>query len=303
MARSRLEVEEGLRRYLDPHDTFREEAYQFDIKMRRIDIPPRVQEHVGDITINATVEAVMESRLSAFVEGMKARYDWIGNWAVAGRSSGWLVLESHDAMLDQDAELQPEDLPEARRRLRNLDEIDWHVRESKRELKRELGAVEFWRTAVPGRLPGRKGWDPRDTKMSGRKDWDPRKRRPGMIIPQIGEQITDYLDAYLEAALWSETDPETEEPLDKNYTTQDIAPDTMEKLISDAFDFMEKNYEDVGDRLKQAGHDFWLTRNGHGAGFWDGDWPEPEASRLTRSSKEFGEVTLVVGDDGKIHAL
>ena len=21
-------------------------------------------------------------------------------------------------------------------------------------------------------------------------------------------------------------------------------------------------------------HDFWLTRNGHGAGFWDGDWPE-----------------------------
>lgn len=21
----------------------------------------------------------------------------------------------------------------------------------------------------------------------------------------------------------------------------------------------------------QAGHDFWLTRNGHGAGFWDGD--------------------------------
>ena len=26
-----------------------------------------------------------------------------------------------------------------------------------------------------------------------------------------------------------------------------------------------------------AGHDFWLTRNGHGAGFWDGDWIAPVA--------------------------
>ena len=26
------------------------------------------------------------------------------------------------------------------------------------------------------------------------------------------------------------------------------------------------------DELARAGTDFWLTRNGHGAGFWDGDW-------------------------------
>jgi len=35
----------------------------------------------------------------------------------------------------------------------------------------------------------------------------------------------------------------------------------------------------------QAGHDFWLTRNGHGAGFWDGDWPET-GDALTEASKE-----------------
>lgn len=51
-----------------------------------------------------------------------------------------------------------------------------------------------------------------------------------------------------------------------------------------------------------AGHDFWLTRSGHGAGFWDGDWPEPAASTLDKASKEFGNVDLYVGDDGQIHA-
>jgi hypothetical protein len=49
----------------------------------------------------------------------------------------------------------------------------------------------------------------------------------------------------------------------------------------------------------QGGHDFWLTRNGHGAGFWDGDWPEEVGKRLTEASKKYGEVYLYV-QDGKI---
>jgi hypothetical protein len=56
----------------------------------------------------------------------------------------------------------------------------------------------------------------------------------------------------------------------------------------------------VGER---AGHDVWLTRNGHGCGFWDGDWSEPAATRLTKASKKFGEFNLLVGDDGKIHGI
>ncbi|MDH1266753.1 hypothetical protein N5C81_03870 [Rhizobium pusense] len=51
-----------------------------------------------------------------------------------------------------------------------------------------------------------------------------------------------------------------------------------------------------------AGHDFWLTRCDHGAGFWDGDWPEPAASALTEASKEFGNIDLYVGDGGQIYA-
>jgi hypothetical protein len=34
-------------------------------------------------------------------------------------------------------------------------------------------------------------------------------------------------------------------------------------------------------------HDFFLTRNGHGAGFWDGDYKNGE--KLTEIAKSFGE--------------
>ncbi len=44
------------------------------------------------------------------------------------------------------------------------------------------------------------------------------------------------------------------------------------------------------DRLKQAAHDFWRTRNGHhGAGFWDGDWPK-YGDKFTRIAQSYGEA-------------
>jgi len=52
---------------------------------------------------------------------------------------------------------------------------------------------------------------------------------------------------------------------------------------------------------EKAGHDFWLTRNGHGAGFWDGDWQEPAGAELSKASKAFGEINLYVSDDGKLY--
>jgi hypothetical protein len=43
--------------------------------------------------------------------------------------------------------------------------------------------------------------------------------------------------------------------------------------------------------------DVYLTRNGHGAGFWDGDWPV-SGEFLTAASKMLGESTPYRGDDG-----
>jgi len=42
---------------------------------------------------------------------------------------------------------------------------------------------------------------------------------------------------------------------------------------------------------EQTGHDFWLSRNGHGAGFFDGDYKEGDA--LQRAARSFGSVDCV----------
>jgi hypothetical protein len=111
--------------------------------------------------------------------------------------------------------------------------------------------------------------------------------------------------AMLEAALWSSNDESDEgggEPLDKNYGIEDIATPSLNALAAEAEEFQRDMSDEIGDQEEQAGHDFWLTRNGHGAGFWDGDWPEPAATKLTKESKAYGNIDLYVGDDGKIYA-
>ena len=52
------------------------------------------------------------------------------------------------------------------------------------------------------------------------------------------------------------------------------------------------------DVWELAAHDFILTRNNHGAGFWDGDWSEPMATKLTDLCKEFGEIDVYISEYG-----
>ena len=118
-------------------------------------------------------------------------------------------------------------------------------------------------------------------------------------------KLDDFTRAYIECALWSTDDESTEqggEPLDENYTVEDIARETLARMAADCQAFQEKHGELIGGETERAGHEFWLTRNGHGAGFWDGDWEEPAAKTLTDAAHAFGEFDLYVGDDGKIYS-
>lgn len=111
--------------------------------------------------------------------------------------------------------------------------------------------------------------------------------------------------AYIEAALWSSNDESDEqggEPLDANYGVDDIAPKTLARILNDCEAFQQDHADDIGSGLERAGHDFWLTRNGHGAGFWDGDWEDEIGQRLTEASDVYGSVDLYVGDDGLIYS-
>ena len=110
------------------------------------------------------------------------------------------------------------------------------------------------------------------------------------------------LKHYIICALWSYIDDDGE-PLDSVYTMDDISAQTLKQMDIEVSDFIKDNESlliESGQSDQQIGHDFWLTRNGHGAGFWDrglgaiGD-------ALTKASKSFGGSDLYVGDDGLIY--
>lgn len=107
--------------------------------------------------------------------------------------------------------------------------------------------------------------------------------------------IQEMLDAYLAAALWTEE-------LDE-YSISDID----EKSISDALEDINSFVRKASDIIipmdySQIGHDFWLTRNGHGAGFWDRKELEGGiGDKLTEICEEFTEKYPYLGDDGKIY--
>jgi len=127
-------------------------------------------------------------------------------------------------------------------------------------------------------------------------------------------EILDYADVlagYLESLVWtgtidfmtatSEFGGEclvSDGILDHVYSVDDISPDILASCTADVDSFIDQ----VGEYLKywelpehltagQLGHDFNLTRNHHGAGFWDrgygdlGDW-------LTRVAQAMGSQSL-----------
>ena len=55
------------------------------------------------------------------------------------------------------------------------------------------------------------------------------------------------------------------------------------------------------DETKKAGNYFWYTRNGHGVGFWDGEFENGEL--LSAVAKSFCPCDLYIGDDGLIYGV
>jgi hypothetical protein len=117
--------------------------------------------------------------------------------------------------------------------------------------------------------------------------------------------LDSFTRAYLAACLWSSND-DAGNPLDSDYSADDFTPEALQRAVDDCAKFqaqaadMMRASRKLGDAMEYAGHDFWLTRCGHGAGFWDGDWPE-HGDALTALCKGFPNLDPYVGDDGQIH--
>ena len=113
--------------------------------------------------------------------------------------------------------------------------------------------------------------------------------------------LTQFKASYLETALWSETDGE-----DPAYADVKLSDAARARIKKDCEEFESKaiailNAADYCSDDFPLAHDFWLTRNHHGAGFWDDDYPEPLGQKLTDLAHSFGECDLYIGDDGKLY--
>jgi hypothetical protein len=131
--------------------------------------------------------------------------------------------------------------------------------------------------------------------------------RPEPIGSLDGARVDTVTDQYLETALWSSTGDDGD-PLDDDHSTADFAPEAVASARADIASFLESSaglitaaqvlqstYDDA-----QVAHDFWLTRNGHGAGFWDRGLGEV-GDQLTKDAKVFGSSDAYVGDDGLVY--
>lgn len=124
-------------------------------------------------------------------------------------------------------------------------------------------------------------------------------------------KLDDFTRSYLETALWSSTvttGERDDEPLDENHDLSDLAQSVVDEAITDCADFRSNSatqlaeaYEIRGYNERKAGHDFWLSRNGHGAGFFD-EGNEECWDKLQDAARHYGAVDLYIGDDGQIYA-
>jgi hypothetical protein len=114
-----------------------------------------------------------------------------------------------------------------------------------------------------------------------------------------------FTDNYLECVAWVDCNDDQDEAFADSLGFSD-------EMLLEAKNDSKRFLEIVGDKLpdellSQAGHDLWLTRNGHGTGFWD----RPEIYGQENSDYftslchwhdgEFREKYVYVGDDNLIY--
>lgn len=129
-----------------------------------------------------------------------------------------------------------------------------------------------------------------------------------MAEPYTEAETAEFIEAYVEAMFWlmDEQYEQPDPPLIDHLDEQ-----VREEISSECKAFIEANLIDLrasetrGDYAARAewspqaraGHDFYLTRNGHGAGFWDRGL-KTIGERLSEAAKPYGDQSIWPADDG-----
>lgn len=134
---------------------------------------------------------------------------------------------------------------------------------------------------------------------------------------RLFDDLDEFTQGYVEAMFWTDTGSDYEEEELDRASFAELAPEALATIARECIEWQNKNYGALrlaclqdGYDMQQAGVDFWLTRNGHGAGFWDRE--ELQAVKLGRhNDKGLGDVlsercrhsdrSIYRGDDGLIY--
>ena len=119
------------------------------------------------------------------------------------------------------------------------------------------------------------------------------------VIHAAAEIRAGYLQA-IEFTECGPDDPEENQNGEFSQELLDLAMLDCRELI-DAFpQFIDP---DACPDREQLGIDLWLTRNGHGTGYWDREDLNGEelSNQLTKYAESIGERCLYAGDDGELY--
>lgn len=119
------------------------------------------------------------------------------------------------------------------------------------------------------------------------------------------EGMNAFLSGYIMAIYFTDTG-DGEQPSSEI----EMSDAAFQRAYQECFAFQSANaclltdaYARDGYSEERAGHDFWLTRNGHGTGYWDRNELEADdlGQRLSGATKLFGECWTTEGDDGLLY--
>lgn len=128
---------------------------------------------------------------------------------------------------------------------------------------------------------------------------------PQYQMPLGRQQTWQCLDAFTQG-YWEAAFFTNQEEIG-HLTFADVAKSAWEQAVEDCKKFqadsatiLARACNKPGYDETRAGHDFWFTRNGHGAGYWDRDELGTLGDVLSALCKAYSEVDLYVSD-GKIY--
>lgn len=128
---------------------------------------------------------------------------------------------------------------------------------------------------------------------------------------------------YVETALWSTLylgdlpdDEDTPENVDDIADIDDCSPAMLQTMRDQCAAFLWEarrmlhpfiRRDGLVNTLARAGHDLWLTAQGHGAGFWDGDWSIPAGGLIGQpdedidAGNELSDLARTHGERGSLY--